>query len=221
MNTLSLPDVSSRYGAPMGRPDNLPDNRHAPVALHLERLRMVDGDYDEGGAYWGGPGPAGAMYCAWNEDGVRVYVRATDLEQAKSKVKRTLPQATFDADTEIDAFTRAYIACALWLLDEDAPSGDWEQSGHESEMLEQLAPEALAQMREDCRSFCTDNAEALAAAGDDEQNGHDFWLTRNHHGAGFWDRGYPDEIGDVLTDAAHKCGECNLYRCDDGRIYAS
>ena len=32
----------------------------------------------------------------------------------------------------------------------------------------------------------------------DEQIGHDLWLTRGGHGAGFWDRGLPN--GDKLTE---------------------
>ena len=51
-----------------------------------------------------------------------------------------------------------------------------------------------------------------------EEAGHDFWLTRNRHGSGFWD----EDIGDVgrqLTEAACACGECNLYVGDDQRIY--
>lgn len=33
-----------------------------------------------------------------------------------------------------------------------------------------------------------------------EHVGHDFWLTSQGHGAGFWDRGL-EEVGDTLTDS--------------------
>lgn len=46
------------------------------------------------------------------------------------------------------------------------------------------------------------------------QCGHDFALTRNGHGAGFWDRGYGD-VGDRLTDAARAYGEHSVLT-DDG-----
>jgi hypothetical protein len=60
----------------------------------------------------------------------------------------------------------------------------------------------------------------LAAAGTDRQNGHDFMLTRAGHGAGFWDRGCPKEIGEALTKACHRVrSEGHAYLCDDGRIY--
>jgi hypothetical protein len=66
-------------------------------------------------------------------------------------------------------------------------------------------------MAADCKAFQTDNAELLEHAGNDEQNGHDFWLTRNRHGAGYWDRGYHGQIGRQLTDASHPYGESDLY----------
>jgi hypothetical protein len=43
-----------------------------------------------------------------------------------------------------------------------------------------------------------------------EQLGHDFSLTRNHHGAGFWDRGWQD-LGDWLTRVSQSFGSCSLY----------
>jgi hypothetical protein len=48
--------------------------------------------------------------------------------------------------------------------------------------------------------------------------GHDFWLTRNGHGVGFWDRGL-GAVGDALSKAAQAYGERNVYLGDDGAIY--
>ena len=41
--------------------------------------------------------------------------------------------------------------------------------------------------------------------------GHDYWLTRNGHGTGFWDRDLPGDLGRILTDEAHADGEAYLY----------
>jgi hypothetical protein len=49
---------------------------------------------------------------------------------------------------------------------------------------------------------------------------HDFWLTRNHHGAGFWDGDYGD-VGDELTKIAHAFGSVDVFPCDDGKLYFS
>lgn len=123
----------------------------------------------------------------------------------------------------MDKFTQAYIECALWSStdDNDAPLD-------ENYFPTDLSEQALARIKEDCTAFQRDNAELLGQAyqlynhssewSHEEQAGHDFWLTRNRHGAGFWDRGL-GEIGRKLTDAAHAYGECYIYVGDDGKLY--
>lgn len=75
--------VSCKFGAPMGRgPYTQPTGR-----VHLQRVPMVDGDYDKGGAYWGGGTP---LFCAWNDEGA-AYVRAHSRDEAK----RMFPGCTF------------------------------------------------------------------------------------------------------------------------------
>lgn len=44
---------------------------------------------------------------------------------------------------------------------------------------------------------------------------HDFILTRNRHGAGFWDGGWAAPWSDRLTKLAHQFGELDLYRNPD------
>lgn len=108
----------------------------------------------------------------------------------------------------------AYIDCALWSsttmddepmpLDEDYNSDD-------------LTEQAWDSMRTDVIAFCDANSadiENMQAT----QVGHDFWLTRNGHGAGFWDRGL-GALGDRLTSAAHAYGSCDLYVGDDDKLY--
>jgi len=48
-----------------------------------------------------------------------------------------------------------------------------------------------------------------------EQMAHDFWLTRNRHGAGFWDGDYPKALGEKLTEFSHKFGEVHILPEDD------
>ena len=63
------------------------------------------------------------------------------------------------------------------------------------------------------------HSKLLEQAGTPEQNGHDFWLTRNGYCAGFLDRGYPEDVGDALTEAAELCGGLDLVMGDDGGLY--
>lgn len=83
----------------MGRADTLPDDPAAPVRLSLVRLRWVDGDYDAGGAYWGGvPGTWIFRAIGDADDGETVaelYVRASSRAEAKARILRRVPGATF------------------------------------------------------------------------------------------------------------------------------
>jgi hypothetical protein len=114
----------------------------------------------------------------------------------------------------MNKFTTAYIECALWAShdDNDEPMDD--RFG-----LDDIAPEAIKSMEEDCADFQNANAELLADI-DDEQAGHDFWLTRNGHGSGFWDRGL-GKVGEQLTAACGPYGSSDLYVGDDGKVYVS
>lgn len=95
----ALTNVSSRGGAPMGRPSHIavddPLTFKGPV--HIVRLRMVDGDYDTGGAYWGGPGHTGRMYRAYywnpdNEEQMDHFIRANGLTDALRQLRVELPE---------------------------------------------------------------------------------------------------------------------------------
>ena len=48
---------------------------------------------------------------------------------------------------------------------------------------------------------------------------HDFILTANRHGAGFWDGDWMKGVDKILTDAAHSVGEINVYVGDDKQLY--
>lgn len=114
---------------------------------------------------------------------------------------------------KLDPFTRAYVEAAMWTLtDDDGESLDYLG-------LHDIADETIAAAMADCASFQAAHAELLKWAGDAAQNGHDFWLTRNRHGAGYWDRGYLPGVGAELTDAAHAEGEVEWYVGDDGLVY--
>jgi hypothetical protein len=120
----------------------------------------------------------------------------------------------------VDPFTRAYIEAALWSStahSPDQPDSDaaFDSAGY---TIEDLAPETFDAMLTECRDFQQQQANLLCDAGSDEQNGHDFWLTRNRHGVGFWDRGY-GVTGRLLTEAVEAAGPRNLYLGDDDQVY--
>jgi hypothetical protein len=100
MDTIKIPaltNASSRFGAAMGRGDtHAKELQDQPVAFELVRLAWVDGDYDAGGAYWGGV--AGQhIYRAYSPLGVDLYRRATSFQDAEAQIKkRDYPLATFE-----------------------------------------------------------------------------------------------------------------------------
>ena len=115
----------------------------------------------------------------------------------------------------LDKFLEAYIAAALWsTTDGSTPEGGEFLDANYA--LDDLAPETLAKMKADCNQFQAENAQDIE--GREEQAGHDFLLTRNHHGCGYWDGDWP-ETGERLTAACKKYPEFNLYLGDDGLIY--
>ena len=116
----------------------------------------------------------------------------------------------------MDTFTRSYVEAALWSSTDDA-------DGRGGEPLDanysppDIAPDTLVKIVDDCLAFQRDNAAHIG--GDFGRAGHDFWLTRNHHGAGFWDGDWPDDAGERLTDASHAVGEYGLHVGDDGLVH--
>jgi hypothetical protein len=65
-----------------------------------------------------------------------------------------------------------------------------------------------------------DDGESMDHLGlhDHFRMGVDFWFTRNGHGSGFWDGGYPT-YGDALTAHATAYGSSDLYLGDDGQLH--
>ena len=116
-----------------------------------------------------------------------------------------------------DRFTRAYITCALWSSTDESRE-DGGDPMDQNYGPENLAPETLAAMQADCDVFRERAGAMLDEHADPDMGAHDFWLTRNHHGAGFWDGDWPTN-GDALTKLAHEFGEVNLCVGDDGSIY--
>lgn len=118
----------------------------------------------------------------------------------------------------LNAFSRSYAETALWS------STDYSEEGRDEPLDENydvsdIAPATLRQMVKDCNAFRRSNRRDLRESGlSNEQAGHDFWLTRNRHGAGFWDEG-SGSVFKRLTDAAHAYGSYDLYVGSDGKVH--
>jgi len=131
------------------------------------------------------------------------------------RCKRLKVQGKPKAKGTFSAFLEGYLECAAWLtteyrdgklVSEDARDKEWTR-------------EAIVRAATDCLAFFGANyrdLEAYAETLDYGKAGGDFFLTRNGHGAGFWDRDL-GELGVRLTAAAEAAENVttDVYR---GRI---
>jgi len=131
-----------------------------------------------------------------------------------------------------DTFTQSYIETALWSSSDnkDDSGGDPLDQNYSAS---DITVDTLNAMIADCMKFQADNAPMLRRAYEEGRGrgrahydaasaGHDFWLTRNGHGAGFWDGDLPKDVGEALTKASKKFGEFDLdvYRGKISSPYA-
>jgi hypothetical protein len=233
----------SRFGADMGRRSQI---QGEPEQLHLQALKMVDGDYDTGASYWGGSDDP--IWCAFSPvdaEPIRVFARAASREQAKALMLERLPgdgwsffEPTVLRFEDMGEMEKQYVITALWSTnDESTPEGG--EPFDQNYTPVDIDPQSLASMNADCQKFkaavladgefCSKAAIKIMAGGstveqwlDTSSVGHDFWLTQNHHGAGFFDGDYEwiyDGAGDRLTEIAQKFGESDLCLGDDKKIH--
>jgi hypothetical protein len=119
-------------------------------------------------------------------------------------------------------FIQGYVECALWASSCDTDGGSLD----ENYGVDDIAPSSLRSMIDDCVSFQNQHVHDLCRGAhpdlpDYGRAGHDFWLTRNRHGAGFWDGYWNEPAATVLTGSSRAYGESDLYVGDDGRIYVA
>lgn len=128
--------------------------------------------------------------------------------------------------TYIDEMVSAYVEAMLWAgLDwtDTVDNGGTEQNPRpldENYDSDDLSDDAWAEIRRECAEFYETHAcilDWITTRGPEgcrfysaEQAGHDFYLTRNGHGTGFWDRGL-GVLGDILSAGAKPYGETYEY----------
>jgi hypothetical protein len=108
---------------------------------------------------------------------------------------------------ECDSFMLGFIECLLWSCTDEEGQGLDRQYDKED-----IGKGSLEEIKQDCDDFQESQSELLEGL-DDDFAGHNFCLTRNGHGAGFWDCGL-GELGDQLTAACRPYG--SLYLSEDG-----
>jgi hypothetical protein len=124
---------------------------------------------------------------------------------------------------ELDRIVAAYLERALWCAtDEEGEPLD------RSFTVDDFSEAARSSVEADCEGFIDgitgDDYCAYVALESVDRFGHDFFLTRNRHGVGFWDCSFnPAHVGllERLTNDAHTYGESDVYVSDTGELEVS
>jgi len=138
----------------------------------------------------------------------------------------------------IQEIINSYLNCAIWTDEENLKEDDdnmnretykmdkeyWDESeikeliSNPNLNIHNFDEDSVIKTYLDIKKFL--NLVGSAVNDIDESDiGYDLWLTRNHHGAGFWDRGYDVKISDILTKTAESLGTAHLYIGDNGILY--
>lgn len=87
---LKAETACDHRGASMGRSPWLPEEP-SPDKVYIQRVRLDNGGYDPGGAYWGTGAP---LYCVFTQgidaDPIRLYYRADNHDRMKPRDQVTL-----------------------------------------------------------------------------------------------------------------------------------
>lgn len=110
-------------------------------------------------------------------------------------------------------FLKGYIETALWLAEDEMTLETKDSRGE----LARILPAVLKEMAEDCEAFWQAHSEELGT--DYERAGSDFFLSRNGHGAGYFDGDYGDHCR-TLQLAARVYGTFALVVPASGSIYS-
>jgi len=135
-----------------------------------------------------------------------------------------------DKKKHLDKMLAQYLKTALWSSTNDEEPLDKDYG------VNDITNDAKKKSEKDCKKFLdefekelekynkknkyeknTDEHQSLFDF-DIGQLGHDFWLTRNGHGAGFFDGDYDKDIEDILMKITKKFDEVNPYVTDDDKI---
>jgi hypothetical protein len=133
---------------------------------------------------------------------------------------------------QLDGFVRGYLEAALWTSEPEdrVTSGEFTKG---QDYYARVTKQSVKQAQKDCAAFQEQNARDLELAEcKPGREGHNFWLSRNGHGSGFFDEHSQTTCAEKLIDtcncpyhacqrlqrAASRFGEVNpdWYR---GRIY--
>lgn len=133
---------------------------------------------------------------------------AVDMETLRDEVTERLPEVSArDRETFLQGYWEAV----------DFTAYDSEGTPIDPDSRNELPAETVADMEETATDFLQAQWVWLHSCDDLSRAGSDFHLTRNGHGAGFWD-GHWEKLGTRLTEASKAYGSCEVHSFSDGEL---
>lgn len=118
--------------------------------------------------------------------------------------------------TPFDRFVEGYIEAIFWA-EQAYWFGDENDIPHIEDCYDYSDVENMDEVRKNCFVFVDDHLDDLTFYAEEfgwKDAGINYYLTRQRHGTGFWDKDYSDgELRDVLlrlTEACHAAGEVTV-----------
>lgn len=128
----------------------------------------------------------------------------------------------------IDEFVKGHLEAALY-----SSSDTVMKDGKACDIFldeREISEEEAVKLIPDCLAFIAEHKQGLieytktAKINENQtpwkQAGWDFWMTRQGHGVGYWDRDAGD-IGDNLSNECISWLHSGLYIGDDGQVYVA
>ena len=148
------------------------------------------------------------------------------LEELRAAVEAApvdgAPRGGGDAASRLAAFVGGTIEAAVFTAtdsDGEPPPEDVSEADFEPGTLRRIKADAAAFYAEHAALIVAANLAKDPGCGPEAYAGHDFWLTRCGHGAGFWDGDWREPAATTLSEAARACGNVDLVY-EGGRLAA-
>ena len=120
----------------------------------------------------------------------------------------------------MDASTAQLLTTLRWSSNDGEKQFDQIEAEPSAELIERLRAD-FAQFRDALGDDFQPEDHYIGANTSSHQLEHDYIMTRNRHGCGFWDGDWEETWATRLTELSQKQYEIEIYLGDDGLIYAA
>lgn len=139
-----------------------------------------------------------------------------DISAIEDKERKQIDDKV--TDLYVRDFWKSYMVTALWSSTDQTNDEPFDYRY----TIQNISAHSMHDMLQTCEKFID---AAYMQLGEliyeipASQMGHDFWLSQNHHGAGFWDSTMPKNIGDKLHKISQNFPEAMIFLGDDGNLH--